>query len=298
MPTRAFPIMIAVGLLLLAAATSLFTVNEAQLAIRTEFGAIIGTHYAPGLHAKWPWDQVVTFDRRILSQTYNGETFLTNDNRGLVVDFYIKWRVKDASYYFQATGGNEDIASRRLAEIVKDGIKSVVAERTLEQIVSSERAAVTGEMFGQASKNVAGLGAELIDVRVQAINLPDEVSSRVYESMKQNFAKIASGLRAEGQSQSVRIRASAERQRTEILADAEREALRVHGEGDAEATGIYARAYSKNPEFYSFYRSLQAYDHSLGKDGDLLVVTPDGEFFKYLKDSDKPRPGASPSVSK
>ena len=298
MPARAFPIMIAVGLLLLAAATSLFTVTEAQLAIRTEFGAIVGTHYAPGLHAKWPWDQVVTFDRRILSQTYNGETFLTNDNRGLVVDFYIKWRVKDASYYFQATGGNEDIASRRLAEIVKDGIKSVVAERTLEQIVSSERAAVTGEMFGQASKNVAGLGAELIDVRVQAINLPDEVSSRVYESMKQNFAKIASGLRAEGQSQSVRIRASAERQRTEILADAEREALRVHGEGDADATAIYARAYSKNPEFYSFYRSLQAYDHSLGKDGDLLVVTPDGEFFKYLKDSDKPRPGAPPSVGK
>ena len=298
MPTRAFPIMIIVGLLLLAAATSLFTVTEAQLAIRTEFGAIVGTHYVPGLHAKWPWDQVITFDRRILSQTYNGETFLTNDNRGLVVDFYIKWRVKDASYYYQATGGNEDIASRRLAEIVKDGIKSVVAERTLEQIVSSERAAVTGEMFGQASKNVAGLGAELIDVRVQAINLPDEVSSRVYESMKQNFAKIASGLRAEGQSQSVRIRASAERQRTEILADAEREALRVHGEGDAEATAIYARAYSKNPEFYSFYRSLQAYDHSLGKDGDLLVVTPDGEFFKYLKDSDKPHPGAPPSVGK
>ena len=138
-----------------------------------------------------------------------------------------------------------------MAEIVKDGIKSVVAERTLEQIVSSDRAAVTGEMFGQASKNVAGLGVELVDVRVQAINLPDEVSSRVYESMKQNFAKIASGLRAEGQSQSVRIRASAERQRTEILADAEREALRVHGEGDAEATAIYARAYSKNPEFYS-----------------------------------------------
>jgi membrane protease subunit HflC len=298
MPARAFPIMIAVGVLLLVAATSLFTVTEAQLAIRTEFGAILGTHYSPGLHAKWPWDQVVTFDRRILSQTYNGETFLTNDNRGLVVDFYIKWRVKDASYYYQATGGNEDIAGRRLAEIVKDGIKSVVAERTLEQIVSSERAAVTGEMFGQASKNVAGLGAELIDVRVQAINLPPEVSSRVYESMKQNFAKIASGLRAEGQSQSVRIRASAERQRTEILADAEREALRVHGEGDAEATAIYARAYSKNPEFYSFYRSLQAYDHSLGKDGDLLVVTPDGEFFKYLKDSDKPHPGAPPSVGK
>jgi membrane protease subunit HflC len=290
MSSRAFPIIIVVGLLLLLTATSLFTVSEAELAIRTEFGAILGTHYKPGLHRKWPWDQVVKFDRRIISQTYAGETFLTNDNRGLIVDFYIKWRVKDPSHYFQATGGSEDIASRRLAEIVKDGIKSVVAERSLEQIVSAERAAVTGEMFGQASQNVAGLGAELIDVRVQSISLPDEVSTRVYESMKQNFTKIATRLRAEGQSESVRIRAAAQRERTEILANAERDALRVHGEGDAEATSIYARAYSKNPEFYSFYRSLQAYDHALGREGDLLVVTPDGEFFKYLKDPDK-RPG-------
>jgi modulator of FtsH protease HflC len=291
MPTRAFPIIIVVGLLLLLAATSLFTVTEAQLAIRTEFGAIVGSNYEPGLHTKWPWDQVVTFDRRILSQTYTGETFLTNDNRGLIVDFYIKWRVKDPSLYFQATGGSEDIATRRLAEIVKDGIKSVVAERTLERIVSAERAAVTSEMFVDASRNVAALGAELVDVRVQSINLPDEVSTRVYESMKQNFTKIAARLRAEGQSANVRIRAEAERERTEILANAQKEGLKIHGEADAEATAIYARAYSKNPEFYSFYRSLQAYDHSLGKDGDLLVVTPDGEFFKYLKDSDKPHPG-------
>jgi membrane protease subunit HflC len=290
MPARAFPIIIAIGVLVLVTAMSLFTVSEAELAIRTEFGAIVGTNYAPGLHGKWPWDQVVKFDRRILSQTYTGETFLTNDNRGLIVDFYIKWRVKDPAYYFQATGGREDLAGERLAEIVKDGIKTVVAERTLEQIVSSERAAVTGEMFGQASKNVAGLGADLIDVRVQRIDLPDEVSTRVYESMKQNFAKIASRLRAEGQSASVRIRASAERERTELLANAERDALRIRGQGDAEATKTYAAAYSRNPEFYAFYRSLQAYERSLGKDGDLLLVTPDGEFFKYLKDPDK-RPG-------
>jgi modulator of FtsH protease HflC len=291
MPTRAFPIVIILGVLLFITATSLFTVTEAEVALRTEFGAIVGINYAPGLHAKWPWDQVVKFDRRIISQTYAGETFLTNDNRGLIVDFYIKWRVKNPSQYFQATGGSEDIAGRRLSEIVKDGIKSVVAERSLEQIVSAERAAVTSEMFGNASKNVGGLGAELIDVRVQSISLPDEVSTRVYESMKQNFTKIATRLRAEGQSASVRIRAQAEREKTEILANAEKDALRVHGEGDAEATSIYARAYSKNPEFYSFYRSLQAYEHSLGKEGDLLVVTPDGEFFKYLKDPDK-RAGA------
>ena len=238
----------------------------------------------PGLHWKWPWDQVVKFDRRILSQSYTGETFLTNDNRGLIVDFYVKWKVNDASRYFQATGGREDFAGERIAEIVKDGIKSVVAQRTLEQIVSADRAAVTEDMFGQASHNVAGLGVDLVDVRVQRIDLPDDVTTRVYESMKQNFAKIASKLRAEGQSASVRIRAAAERSRTEILADAERDALRVRGEGDAAATQIYAKAYSKDPEFYAFYRSLQAYERSLGKDGDLLVITPDGEFFKYLKD--------------
>ena len=139
-------------------------------------------------------------------------------------------------------------------------------------------------MFGQASHNAAGLGVYLVDVRVQRIDLPDEVAARVYESMKQSFAKTASRLRAEGQSASAGIRASAERQRTVILADAERDALRVRGEGDGAAAQIYARAYAKNPEFYAFYRSLQAYERSLGKDGDLLVVSPDGDFFKYLKE--------------
>ena len=287
MPSKVAPI-VALVVALIIAMTSLFTITEAQVAIRTEFGAIMGLDYSPGLHWKWPWDQVVKFDRRILSLSYTGETFLTNDNRGLIVDFYVKWKVKDASRYFQATGGREDLAGERIAEIVKDGIKGVVAQRTLEEIVSADRAAVTDDMIGQAGRNVSNLGIDLVDVRVQRIDLPDDVSTRVYESMKQNFVKIASKLRAEGQSASVRIRAAAERSRTEILANAERDALRVRGDGDAIATQTYAKAYSKDPEFYAFYRSLQAYERSLGKDGDLLVVTPDGEFFKYLKD---PSPG-------
>jgi membrane protease subunit HflC len=287
MPGRAAPI-IALVVALIITVTSLFTITEAQVAIRTEFGAIMGLDYSPGLHWKWPWDQVVKFDRRILSLSYTGDTFLTNDNRGLIVDFYVKWKVKDASRYFQATGGREDLAGDRIAEIVKDGIKGVVAQRTLEEIVSADRAAVTEDMIGQAGRNVSNLGIDLVDVRVQRIDLPDDVSTRVYESMKQNFVKIASKLRAEGQSASVRIRAAAERSRTEILADAERDALRVRGDGDAIATQTYAKAYSKDPEFYAFYRSLEAYERSLGKDGDLLVITPDGEFFKYLKD---PSPG-------
>jgi membrane protease subunit HflC len=287
MSTRVFPVLLVLAVAAVLTGLSLFTVSETEVAIVTEFGAVKGSHYVPGLHYKWPWDVVTKFDRRILSQTYNGETFLTNDNRGLIVDFYIKWRVRDPVQFYTATGGRVELAGERLADIVKDGIKGVVAQRTLQQIVSAERAAVTGEMFGQASKSGEGLGVELVDVRVQRIDLPDDVAARVFESMKQSFAKIAGRLRAEGQSASTGIRATAERRRTEILANAERDALRIRGEGDAAATQTYARAYSKDPEFYAFYRSLQAYERSLGKDGDLLVLTPDGEFFKYLKDPDK-----------
>ncbi|HYX75408.1 MAG TPA: protease modulator HflC [Steroidobacteraceae bacterium] len=285
MSSRLFPWFFVVAGLLLFVAFSLFSVNETEYAIRTRFGEIIDTRYKPGLHLKWPWDRVTKFDRRVLSESYTGETFLTNDGRGLIVDFYVKWRVKDPSTYYTAVAGSEGLAAQRLAEIVKDGIKSVVAQRTLQQVVSAERAAVTGQMFGPASRNAGGLGVELIDVRVQRIDLPDEVAARVYESMKQSFARTASRLRAEGQQESATIRATAERERTVILADAERDALRTRGEGDAAATQIYARAYSKDPEFYAFYRSLQAYERSIGKDGDLLVLTPDGEFFRYLKEA-------------
>ena len=287
MPIRGVPLIILVAAVALVAMTSMFTVPQQELAIRTQFGAIMGGSYDPGLHFKFPWDQVVKFERRILSQTYQSETFLTNDNRGLIVDFYVKWRVDDASGYFQATGGREEIASERISEIVKDGIKSVVAQRPLEEIVTSERAAVTGEMLKAANENANGLGIELIDVRVQRIDLPEDVSTRVYESMKQNFAKIASRLRAEGSRAAVTIRAEAERKRTETIANAERDALEVRGKADATATAIYAKSYSRYPEFYGFYRSLQAYERSLGKDGDVLVLSPEGEFFKYLKDPGK-----------
>src|SRR5690348_13395859 len=181
MPARMAPIVILIVALLIALTTP-FTINQAQVAIRTEFGAIVGIYADPGLHWKWPWDQVVKFDRRVLSLSYTGETFLTNDNRGLIVDFYVKWKVDNASRYFQTTGGSEDLAGQRIAEIVKDGIKSVVAQRTLEEIVRADRAAVTEDMIKQARTNVSNLGISLVDVRVQRIDLPDDVSTRVYES--------------------------------------------------------------------------------------------------------------------
>jgi membrane protease subunit HflC len=275
----------------LVAEVCMFTVNVTDYAIVSRFGKIVGVGYQPGLHFKQPWDKVTTFDNRLLSQSYNGETFLTNDSRGLIVDFYIKWRVKDAKVFYtsfsQAASGAVNTAGQRLASTVKDGIKTVVALRTLQQIISAERSELTGEMLRQASAKAAQFGVDLVDVRIQRIDLPDEVAARVFDSMKQNFAKIAAQKRAEGQQQSAAIRASAERQRTEIIANAERDAQQVRGEGDAVASQTYARAYGKDPEFYAFWRSMQAYDRSLGKDGDLLVISPDGEFFRYLKDSGK-----------
>jgi len=284
MSTRLIPMLVTIALVLLLALTSLFTVSETELAVRTQFGAIIGADYEPGLHWKLPWDQITKFDRRILTQNYQGETFLTNDNRRLIVDFYIKWRVSNPALYYKATGGKEDSAAERLSEIIKDGIKTVMAQRTLGQIVSAERAAVTGEMLGGASRSAIALGTEIVDVRVQRIDMPEEVSTRVFEQMKQYFAKIANRLRAEGQSQATAIRADAERKQTEIIANAEREALRIEGAGAAQATDIYSHAYSSSPEFYAFYRSLQAYTNSLGTNGDVLVLSPDSDFFKYFKD--------------
>ncbi len=217
MSKSAVPIIVAVAIVLLAALTSLFTVNENEFAIRTEFGAIVGAAYRPGLHAKLPWDQVVKFDRRILTQSAPMQSFLTNDDRSLLVDFFIKWRVANPTVYFEATGGSEKDAAERISEIVTDGIKSVVAQRTLEQIVTAQRAAVTAGMFAGASRAVSALGIRLLDVRVQSIDLPDEVASRVYEEMKQDFANVAERLRAQGEGTATTIRATADRERTEIV---------------------------------------------------------------------------------
>jgi membrane protease subunit HflC len=285
--------LVAVLLLGTLASLCVFTVSEGEQAVRTQFGAILRSAYEPGLHWKLPWDSVTRIDRRTLSASHADETFLTNDNRGLIVDFYILWRVADASAYFQATGASEDVASQRLSDVVKDGIKSIVAQRTLEQIVTAERSVVTGQVMDSASRTVAALGIKLVDVRVQAINLPDEVSTRVYESMKQNFAKIASHLRAEGQSSAATITAGADRESTEIIAGAEQAALGVRGAADEQSADIYAKAYAAHPDFYAFYRSLQAYEGALGKEGDVLVLSPDSEFFRYFKN-----PGQSQGPTK
>lgn len=269
--------------------SSLFQVKENELAIRTQFGRIVDENYAPGLHAKWPLiNEIRRFERRIITQSYQGETFLTSENKALNVDFYVKWRVQNPGQYFRATNGVESFASARLGDNVKDGLKGVVALRTLEEIVVTERTAFTGGMIARANEIVNELGVELVDVRVQRIDLVDEVGEAVYRRMQESFRALANRLRAEGSSEKERIQAEADRERTELLANAQRDAQRIRGEGDGEAARIYAQAYGRAPEFYDFYRSLQAYRNSLVGDGTTWVVTPESEFFKYFE-SDRRR---------
>jgi len=286
MANRGLIVLIVIGVALLAGSMCTFTVRETELAIKSQFGEILRADYSPGLHFKVPlMHNVRKFERRIITNNYPSEQFLTSEGKILRIDFYIKWRIDDVSRYFLATRGDEEIAAVRLGSIVKDGIKGVIARRTIQQVVAAERAEFTGEILKITQNPTEGLGLELVDVRVKKIDLPDEVSDSVFLRMRQDFDRQAKELRAFGAESAEKLRAEADRQRTEILAQADREAQIIRGEGDAAAADIYARAYQRNAEFYSFYRSLEAYRESLGTQNDVLVISPDSDFFKYLNRS-------------
>jgi modulator of FtsH protease HflC len=273
---------VAVGIIVLF--NAMFTVKETEHAVKFQFGRIIASNYGPGLHGMIPfYENVRKFERRVLTRNYPAESFLTSEGKILNVDFYVKWKIDAPAVYYTSTGGDEDVAAGRLAEIVKDGLKGVFAQRTIQQVVAAERREFIGDIMQFAGKSVAELGLTLVDVRVKRIDLPEDVSDSVYNRMRQDFARQAAQLRAEGDEAAQLIRAEAERQRTEILSNAGRDSNKIRGEGDATAAEIYARAYQRNPEFYAFYRSMQAYRNSLGQPGDLMVIAPDGEFFRYLK---------------
>jgi membrane protease subunit HflC len=291
MGSRILTILIIVVAAVLLLSASTFVVREQEQALRVQFKTVIGKDYKPGLHFKVPLvDDVIKFDRRVLTKRFDGEQFLTSESQVLNIDYYIKWRIEDVEQFYQATGGgDEEGAGSLVGQRIQDGIKNAVARRTLKEIVISDRQQVTGEFMVRSSESLKNLGVQLIDVRVQRIDLQEDVAARVYESMKQTFQGIALTQRGEGDRESQIIRSEAERRRTEIIAKANADAQRIRGEGDALATAIYAAAYNRNPEFYSFYRSLQAYRSSLGREGDVLVVSPDSEFFKYFKNPAPPR---------
>ena len=247
MGNRSYLAVFALGALVLVVSMAAFTVRETELAIKMRFGEIVRADYQPGLHFLVPFiNNVRKFDRRILTEDYPSEQFLTSEGKILRINFFVKWRISDVTrYYISTAGGVEEVANRRLGEIVKDGIKGVIARRTIQQVVAADRSEFLGEVEKIAGLNVRELGIILIDVRVKSIDLPEEVSESVFNRMRQDFARQAAQLRAEGSAVSEQTRAEAERQRTETLADAYRQAEITRGEGDALAADIYARAYGR-----------------------------------------------------
>ena len=275
-----------IGLVLFALLVnaSVFTVDEREVAIKFQFSRILETNIQPGLHFKLPWMNTVRkFPGTILTQTNPQELFLTLEKKNLLVDFFVKWRIVDVAEYYKATRGDELLAAQRLIEIVKDGVRSEFAKRTVPQVVSAERRELLDDMLARARVNARTLGIEIIDVRVKRTEFPEQVSDSVFDRMRQERARTASELRAQGAESAEQIRAAADRERTVTLAEAYREAEKIRGAGDAEAARIYAEAYQKDPEFFAFYRSIQAYRRSLGKDNDLLILDKSSEFFRYME---------------
>jgi membrane protease subunit HflC len=290
MQNRILYAMLALVVVILVVRASVFTVSEGQLAIKSIGGEIVDSTFKPGLHFRIPLvEEVSHFDKRIITQLYRQERFLTREQEQLKVDFYVKWRINNLRRFYESTGGAEEAANDRLGETIKDSIKTVVTQRTLQQVVTADRAEFTESMMKNARPAAEQLGVDLVDVRITKIDLPQQVQDSVFERMRATFKAQAAKLRAEGVESSERTRADADKQQTEILADAARQADQIRGQGDASASEIYARSYSKNAEFYSFYRSMQSYREAVGTAGDLLVIAPDNSYFKYFNKS-QPQP--------
>ena len=281
-----FGAMVAVGLLFVVIGLSAFTVNEREHAIKLQVGEVVQSNYEPGLHWKIPiYQNVRKFPRRILTISDQPERIFTAERRALQVDFFVKWRIVNPVSFYTSTGGFENIANDRLSEIIRNSIVTEFGKRSVEQAISVERAELMRDMLQLASETAAGLGVELVDVRVKQVEFPDDVRNAVYREMREERARAAAELRAQGRETAEERKSEADKQRTIILADAYRDSQIIRGEGDALAAEIYANAYNKDPEFYAFYRSIDAYKKSMGKQGDVLILDPNSEFFRYLNNS-------------
>ena len=274
-------VLVVLGVLLVR--MSVFIVDEREHAVKFRFGEIVKADYEPGLHFKIPFvNNIIKYPDRILTYSESQERFLTGEKKNLIVDYFITWRITDPGQYYRSARGDELFAQQRLSAIIREGIKAEFSQRTVVEVVSAERSEIMSAMLVQAKLSAPELGIEVIDVRVMSIELSDEVSDSVYARMQQERFRVASQLRAEGSEDAERIRADADRQRTIILAEAYRDAEIMRGEGDAQAAETYANAYTQNSEFYAFYRSMQAYRESIGREQDLLVLSPKSDFFRFL----------------
>lgn len=279
-------LLVVVVVALVVGLNSVFTVDEREWAIKFRLGEIIRSEYEPGLHFKMPFiNNVRFFDRRIQTFDARPERFLTVERKNVIVDFFVKWRIEDPERFYTSTNGDVRNANALLLRIIQDGLRSEFGKRTIQEAVSGERSQIMEILTREANVRTQELGLTVVDVRLKRIDLPQEVSESVYQRMDAERARVARQLRAEGSETAERIRADAERQRTVLQAEAFQTAEGLRGEGDAEAAAIYADAYGRNAEFYSFYRSLQAYRESIGQGNDLLLLSPDSRFFRYLRDS-------------
>lgn len=281
-----FNVVVVAGLLLVGIGLSAFTVNQRELAIKLQVGEVVRADYEPGLHFKIPVFQTIRkFPKRILTISDRPERIFTAERLALQVDFFVKWRVVDPVQFYTSTGGALLVANNRLSEIIKNAIVTEFGKRSVQEAISVERVELMRDMLETAKETAQGLGVELVDVRVKQVEFPDDVRNSVYQQMREERARVAAERRAQGAEIAEQKRSAADRQRTVIIADANRDAQIIRGEGDARAAEIYASAYSQDPEFYAFYRSIDAYRNSVGKSGDILVLDPNNEFFRYLNRS-------------
>ena len=272
-------------LVLLLVWMSVFFVTEREKAILFKFGEIIGSDYEPGLHFKlpYPFNEVKKFDDRILTIDAAPKSFPTIEQKFLIVDSYVKWRIRDVETYFKATSGIESNAGELLYQVVNSGLRAEFGKRTIQEVIAGDRAEIMKLMVGEAGKKAETLGIEVVDVRIKKIELPSEVSNSVYNRMRTGRELVAREFRSQGSEASERIRADADRQSTVTLADAYRDSEIIRGTGDAKATATYAKAFGKDREFYKFYRSLNAYKGNFSSSSDVILLEPDSEYFKYFK---------------
>ncbi|MEP4147151.1 MAG: protease modulator HflC [Halioglobus sp.] len=287
MSSRNMTIIIIVALAVFIGSNSLYVMKETERGVLLKFGEVVNPDIQPGLHWKIPFvNNVRKFDGRVLTVDSQPERFFTQEQKALIVDSYAKFRVKDTTKFYTATNGEEARAMGLLSQRINDGLRNQVAVRTIQEVVSGERDQLMIDL-AELLNDVAltELGVELVDVRVKQIDLPPDVSESVYRRMNAEREKEAREHRSQGQELAEGIQAAADREVTVIKANAYRDAEQIRGSGDAEATRIYADAFNQDPEFYSFTRSLKAYQESFQGQGDVLLVQPDSEFFRYLKDS-------------
>jgi len=284
-----FLLLVVIGVLIVAS-NSLFTVDQRKSAIVFQLGEAVSVETAPGLYWKKPMIQNVRyFDKRILTlDDTEPERFITSEKKNVLVDSYIKWRVVDPKQFYVSVGGDEMRAEIRLKQAVNDGLRAEFGRRTINDVVSGKRDDVMRLIQAKADQDARKIGVEVVDVRIKRVDLPDSVSENVYRRMEAERKQVANELRSTGAAEAEKIKADADRQKNVIVAEAYRDAQSIKGEGDARAAAIYAKAYGRNPEFYSFYRSMEAYRESFRNKSDVMVLDPSSDFFKYMKN---PRAG-------